>query len=78
MADVSISLEVELLVYSGAPVGSCGCPGYITVICVGHAHWVFMNMPPVFVFMAKDMMCLILLHIMCMGALCIVLGCLAG
>ena len=48
------------------------------MICVGHAHWVFMNMPPVFVFMAKDMMCLILLHIMCMGELCIVLGCLAG
>ena len=43
----------------------------------GNARWVAMNMPPVSASAAKYMTFLIVLHMMCMGELCIVLGCLA-
>ena len=45
---------------------------------MGHARWVDMNMPPVLDSAAEDMTFLIVLHMMCMGALCIVLGCLTA
>ena len=45
---------------------------------MGHARWVDMNMPPVLDSVDEDMTFLIVLHMMCMGALCIVLGCLTA
>ena len=39
---------------------------------MGHACWVAMSMPPVLTSTAEDMTFLVVLHMMCMGELCIV------
>ena len=43
---------------------------------MGHACWMTMNMPPVLASTAEDMTFLIVLHMVCMGELCIMLVCL--
>ena len=78
MADVSTPLAVKLSVYSGVPVGGCGWMILMRVIHMGNACWVDMYMPSISAYAAKDRTFLVLLHMICMGWLCIVLGCLAG
>ena len=63
MANASINLAVELLVYIGVPVGSCVWPSLMRVRRMGNARWMAMNISPVLASADEDMTFLIVLHI---------------
>ena len=50
----------------------------MSLVCMGHSYWVAMNILTGLYFTDNYMMFLIVLHMVCMGTLFILLGCLVG